>query len=63
MADYLGRDSILIEQSPEYCRMAAARIRAGLGRVDGIVQSEPDLPLFEGARVRTAQHLAAGEAR
>ena len=43
--------------------MAAARIRAGLGRVDGIVQSEPDLPLFEGARVRTAQHLAAGEAR
>lgn len=45
VAAAMMREAILIELSPEYCRMAANRLRAGLIRVDGVAHDDPG-PLF-----------------
>ena len=50
VAKRLGREAILIELKPEYAEIAAARIRADLGSVEGVPHADgKDLPLFAGA--------------
>lgn len=47
VAEYLGRDSILIELNPKSVEIAEQRIRVGLGRVEGAATPDAsDLPLF-----------------
>ena len=49
VAEYLQRESILIELNPAYARMARKRIRENLGRVqmDAPEDKPTDLPLFD----------------
>jgi DNA modification methylase len=39
VAAKLGRDAVLIELNPEYCRMATARLKKELGMLAEIIKS------------------------